>query len=431
MDDNQLDRFFRDNIGEWEETRFDESAWEAIVPAIQTLTPRPAWFRFWGNWLGAGGAVILLTLLGGMGYLLYVQNQQLESINTKLAAFESGKVQPQILTDTLWCENIIRDTLWVPLAQVVDPRRYPYTSPPYSQAATSGFSPHTSPESPVAANVIPIELPDGSQHLLIPIADADSLPEPGAEMTVVFVAPKHESAGSDSISHEEVLSEAVAGNSANPIKKKLVMPDVTIRGIRVKSYIGTQGGLIKGGEAGAAVSGAIEGEFVLNPHWSLIVQTSVSGMSYEMAVNIRQPDFDDLVGMLPQLPSIDDLQKLHEVKMHGNWIMVPVSVKYTFLPDRHIQPYLRGGVLGYKVLNQDFMYELKDNGVEEKRFVSINQVPWTWNSFQGAVGGQMFFGKHWMGLAEITVSPGFSGQGIEKRRFHLVGTNLGVGYVIK
>lgn len=411
MDDNQLDKFFRDNIGDLEETQFDESAWETIVPAIQTLTPRPAWFRFWGNWLGAGGAVILLLMLGGMGYLFWAQNQQLKEISAKLSSFESGIPPQKIWVDTLWCENLVRDTLWMTL--------------PLKAFLPSGLTDKPGSGETDLVNRFFIS----TETSIHPEDTATEVPfyailelQPDSQTTDQFLP--------DTSAHSQASSSPLVAHTTDA-KKKLNLPKVRISGIRVKAYGGAQGVVVKGEESKTFFSPSIEGEFVLNPHWSIVAQPGFSPTEYELHVNPMQPDFLESVENFPGLPPVEDLFKLKEIKTKGTWILVPVSIKYSFLPGEKIQPFVSAGILGIKGLNQDFVYELEENGVEDKRFVASGPVPWTWNSLQAALGGQILLSKRWIGSAEFAYSPGISVQGAEKRRFHIVGLRLGMGYIIK
>ncbi|MDX2246964.1 MAG: hypothetical protein SF052_09330 [Bacteroidia bacterium] len=410
MDENQLDKFFRDNIGDIEEAGFDESAWEAIAPVLPTLTPRPAWYRFWGNWLGAGGVVILLLMLGGMGYLLWSQNQQLKEISAKLSAVESGIPTQKTWTDTLWCENLVRDTLWMTL---------PFEALIHSHLAEIPIS--VTPEDTVT------EVPF---YAIIEVgSDSQTASQIVSQITSQTLILADTATQVQASSVVIVPSKTESPKTDPPKKQKL--PDIRLPGIRVKAYIGAQSILIKGGESKVFFSPSLESEFVLNPRWSLVVQPGFSPMEYELYVNTQQPDFPASIQNFPGLPPLEDLYKLKEIKTKGSWILVPVSIKYSFLPGEKIQPFVRAGVLGYKGLNQEFTYELEENGVEEKRFASSGAVPWTWNSLQAAVGGQVVMRKRWLGTAEVMYSPGISVQGVEKRRLHIVGVHLGMGYILK
>ncbi|MEZ4826541.1 MAG: hypothetical protein R3C61_09635 [Bacteroidia bacterium] len=411
MDDNQLDKFFRDQIGDFEEAHFDESAWEAIAPAVQTLTPRPYRYRFWGNWPVVGGAVILSFLLGGMGYVIFHQSRELNTLKNQLSLPKPEN------TDTLWCENVIFDTLWVPVFLPNSGQSGVYVFPGYS---------NTSYDSPISAS-----LPSG--HTMGLLSDRDTIVQgdaaivlPDAEDIVLWV--QNPATHSDSVAEIEQrpgLPPALSLEKQKKNKKPI------ISGIKAGLFTGLQLGMVKNGEHGGVPVIAAEGELAFNPQWSVITQPGFSPINYEMHLNPFQPGFDIIYDNLPNKPMLEEPANLYEIKMHGSWIMLPVGVKHTFFPEKNIRPYAYGGVMAIKVLHQNFVYEYLNNNVGQTMIAPTGPSPWTVNSIFLGGGMETTFSKHWMAALEMRYSPPIAGQGAEKRLYQLFGAQVGMGYIIK
>lgn len=447
MDDKQLDDFFRDRIGSIEQDDFDAAALDALVPELVALNRRVAWYATAWAWLWQGGRGFYFLIMAGLAYMLWMQQGQLGEMEMRMNQLT---VQP----DTVWMVN--RDTIWreipaaIPPSPVIIYRKIPdspkalaptgnlslirNSTPAQSVGVGSGRDdPNPNSESVAIENTVRPN-PDSSLSSL-----ANSIDMPGTrknsllgDSTLINSQVATSQHIRDSLIVEKVDSVGleVADNqtsTALPKPKKERKPWFPHFQIQTGLYGMGWNGKVDVGKGEGFSAGGVEAVFMLDEHIGIFTAPGIASFRYEIESEAQGTyQLDAYPPLVPGEP----LPDLHEVKMNGSALIMPIGLRYMMSPIGLLTPYVNGGLVGRKFISQEFTYEIIENGQELRRSVAGGPDTWKWASLYGSLGAQYRLGNFHPFLS-LNYQKDFTGQGIEGRQYRLIGIQGGFLYRIK
>lgn len=440
MDDKQLDDFFRDRIGSIEQEEFDAAALDALVPELVALNRQAPWYAAAWAWLWQGGRGFYFLIMAALAYMLWMQQGQLGKMEMRI---DQLTVQP----DTVWLAH--RDTIWreIPVKQVpvqapqIVYRQLPAPTFALRPSANHPFNPNQ-PEAPQQGSSSTAEYHIAATQ---PVANAEKSVSEAPEANSPD-SSKVESVIEDSLEVSAMVAEAVSDPEAGtvdsaaisnspappataslPKPKKERKPWFPHFQIQTGLYGMGGNGTVDVGKGEGFSAGGVEAVFMLDEHIGIFTAPGITSFQYEIESE-AQGTYQ--LNTYPPLVPGEPLPDLHEVKMSGSALMIPIGLRYMMSPIGLLTPYVNGGLVGRKFISQNFTYEIIENGQELKRSVAGGPDTWKWASLYGSVGAQYGLGNFHPFLS-LNYQKDFTGQGIEGRKYRLIGIQGGFLYRIK
>lgn len=443
MDDKELDDFFRDRIGSIEQEEFDAAALDALVPELVALNRRVPWYAAAWAWLWQGGRGFYFLIMAALAYMLWMQQGQLGEMEMRI---DQLRVQP----DTVWLAH--RDTIWreIPAEQI------PALAPQivYRQLPAPTLALRPSANRPFNSNHLEAPqqgFPSSEENRIAetqPVANAEK-PLSGASETNSPDSSKGEIVIADRLEVSAPVAAAMPGpdsvlaatgdsasisdfpippaTTALPKSQKERKPWLPHFQIQTGLYGMGWNGKVDVGKGEGFSAGGVEAVFMLDEHIGIFAAPGIASFRYEIESEAQGTyQLDTYPPLVPGEP----LPDLHEVKMNGSALMMPLGLRYMMSPIGLLTPYVNGGLVGRKFISQDFTYEIIENGQELKRSVAGGPDTWKWASLYGSVGAQYRLGNFHPFLS-LNYQKDFNGQGVEGRQYQLIGLQGGFLYRIK
>lgn len=444
MDKNKLDQLIRSKLTETERAKHPTSGWEGV--ANQLPPTHSSWAGSWKRRaILMGGLLLLISNLILIGIVLQ-QQQNLDHISNQLKAFKSQ----QVVTNAAKAESPrISDMTQFAHIQSNDPKNTPHSA---NRVATrsqeerdqDGLAiPEKQSLSEKKTQISEIqnhtEVDPSQRAVLLDINLQKIRRSSESEFTQLLKLANYAS---------DLQSDIVDYKPGTTTEQKMLIASAGHPYKRNKSRRTSRGKphwkdwKLQTGITAALPRGRVDfglmrpgtgttlglGMELHAPGDRLRLSTGIeySGLAYKTDDHVNATTIAEKYADYPNLSQYGNLDKLHEIDMHADVLQVPIQVKLMLTDNDEFKPWLGAGIVGRFFLHQDYVYEFEDVVGEAITFSELGGKSSSFGIGELSIGGEYAFSKRLKGQLAFVYRLDFAPQGLEKRRYHFWGMQVGI-----
>lgn len=451
MDERRLDDFFKDHLDNFQDEGSPEGGWDKMHGVLTQHAHTPQGGVFIQKWVLWSVAALLLLLIGSFFYSIRNQSQQIEMLHSSVATLTEeldGRGRAISRVDTLILLAGPDGKLHSVSPRKLEALGDSYAGSPddfFSSAGTGNKTENrTSKQTYIStyqpSNHSPISKNTStSENLANPIQSSPigSTQEDSTQYISAHTKPdtllrpdKGEAILAEdtkALDSTQQVQELIAETPKEKGEKPIIKPDPFLKklakqlGIRsgVGAFVG--GGGNEYGETSPVIGGNLGIELSIGDRFAIRSGVRVSSLNYELGDLGNQLLSEDFLSRYPGIGSVDPAANLHELKMNGSFVGIPIGLRYYHPVNRKVRAFSGLDISGGSYLSQNFTYEFIQDGGEFYNRAKSAENPWTWGTGRISLGAEYGLKSNWQLETALFFEKDLRGRGVEGYEFYLVG----------
>ena len=446
MDEQRLDDFFKEHLDDFQDDGSADGAWGNMDAVLSQHTPSPQQGVFVQRWILWTAAALLLLLIGSFFYSLKNQSQQIEMLYSSVDSLKEeldgrGRTMSRVDTLVLLADaegnlHAISPEKLAELSEASLPAMRTereagraadtYISTKQSSTNLDISNKTYTPDSPAPSLIVKsIDSTNFFTEKMEPdsVSARDSLISREIESNQVEnMASKEKARDSVKIESKNLAEEPTEREDKPEVKRDNFLKRLASQlGFRSGVGVFVGGGGNEYGETSPVIGGDLGLELSVGDRFSIRSGVRVSSLNYELDGLENQILSEDFLRRYPGIGTIDPGANLHELKMNGNFVSIPIGVRYYHPVKRKTRVFSGIDVSGGSYLSQNFTYEFIQNGGEFYNSAKAPSNPWVWGTGRISLGAQYVLKSDWQLETALFFEKDLQGRGVEKYKFYMIG----------
>lgn len=453
MDDNRLDDFFKEHLDNFQDDGPPDGGWNKMNHVLLEQSQVRQKGFFINKKILWGIAALILLLICTFFYGIRSQNQQIKMLHSSIELLKEeldGRGRTPSRVDTLVLlagpdgklHAISLDKLTelaeseLAIDSPASPTKIPNSAStftpnhPFTQNSPS-HPEHLSKETytPDTVFLHATEIGVDSSKLLAQTSSQDSVPiSTLPEEIKQKELDRKELAKIDSVKKDKPMIV----DKPNPKQKEEPKRDPFFQrlkkqlGFRSGAEVFLAGGGTEYGEISPIAGGGLGLELRIGERFALRSGVRLANIKYELDDLEDQLLSEDFFAAYPGVDGVDPAANLHELKMSGTYVEIPLGLRYYYPMNRKIQVFSGVDFTGGSYLAQDFTYEFIQDGGEFSNRAKSSQNPWRWGTGRLSLGAAYGLKSNWQFESALFFEKDFSGRGVEGYKFYAIGLSTSI-----